>query len=307
MAANSSIEWTHHTFNPWWGCEKVSPGCAHCYAETGSKRFGFEVWGENAGRRFFKNPHWAEPLKWNRLALCAGERHRVFCGSYCDVCEDRPDLVEQRNRLIGLIEATPSLDWLLLTKRPENFGLFCGPLGWSGEWPRNVWAMTTCEDQERANKRIPELIKVNARIRGVSYEPALGPVRFHEWILPVCDGCGVKVNPRDTSCDKCGRSRKPTALDWIIVGGESGRGARPFNFYWARSTLRQCEAAGVACFVKQMGSNAHDAWLTNPKIFKDKKGSCPSEWPEDLRVREFPKEVGGRGERNHDIEQSQRP
>jgi len=119
MGKNSRIEWTNHTFNPWWGCTKVSAARKNCYAEAWSKRVGQSVWGPNANRRFFGDKHWAEPIKWHSEALAAGQRRRVFCASMADVFEDRRDLDEWREKLWALIDATPQLDWLLLTKRPE--------------------------------------------------------------------------------------------------------------------------------------------------------------------------------------------
>lgn len=117
MGADSKIQWTHHTFNPWWGCARVSPGCEHCYAERDAARWGTK-WGVNAERRFFGDKHWAEPLKWNRAAGKARETRRVFCASMADVFEDREDLAPHRARLYKLIESTPCLVWQLLTKRP---------------------------------------------------------------------------------------------------------------------------------------------------------------------------------------------
>ena len=120
MGANSKIEWTTHTFNPWWGCTKVSEACKHCYAEAWAKRVGQNVWGPKPERRLLSDNHWRQPLKWNRDAANAAERPRVFCASMADVFEDRDELIEHRDRLFDLIEATPKLDWLVLTKRPQN-------------------------------------------------------------------------------------------------------------------------------------------------------------------------------------------
>ena len=122
MGKTTGISWTDHTFNPWWGCVKVSPGCQRCYAETWDKAKGGGIshWGPTAPRRFFGDKHWAEPLAWNRAAERDGVRRRVLCGSMCDVFEHRPDLGDHRFCLYSLIEQTPMLDWLLLTKRPEN-------------------------------------------------------------------------------------------------------------------------------------------------------------------------------------------
>src|SRR5271165_362130 len=120
MGQNSSIEWTDHTFNPWWGCTKVSPACQNCYAELWAKRMGHQVWGNRTQRRFFTNNHWNEPLIWNHDARNTKRRRRVFCASMADVFERKRELNSWRERLWTLISATPCLDWLLLTKRPEN-------------------------------------------------------------------------------------------------------------------------------------------------------------------------------------------
>lgn len=288
MAENSAIAWTHHTFNPWWGCSRVSPGCEHCYAEQlATVRRKLPVWGVNADRKPMSEAYWRQPIKWNRDAKRAGERRRVFCASMADVFEvlrGQPGLTMAiaRLRLCSLIEQTPWLDWLLLTKRPENV-LKLVPWGCSGDakhlrpWPSNVWLGVTAEDQRRADERIPILLSIPARVRFVSYEPALGLVDFSE---------ALKSRTRAVH---------DPGVDWIIVGGESGSKARPFDLAWARSTVRQCHAAGVACFVKQMGSNTVRGPSGAPDDggdrfeWADPKGGDPSEWPEDLRVREFPR------------------
>ena len=246
MAANSGIEWTHHTFNPWWGCVKVSPACDHCYAETWAKRMGLNVWGKDSERRFFGLKHWMEPAKWNRAAEAAGERQRVFCGSMCDVMEDRPELVlgnadiySERKRLYDLIEATPGLDWLLLTKRPQNFRRFL-PAAWLENPRLNVWLMTTVESDDYL-WRIDELVKVPAAVRGISYEPALGPLNIARYLQP-------HWTPQ------AGADKGPW-LDWVIAGGESGPGARPANPEWFRSVRDQCADAGVAFLFKQWGEH----------------------------------------------------
>src|SRR4051812_9666266 len=114
MAKNSKIEWTHHTFNPWWGCDRVSPACKHCYAETWAHRLGFDLWAKDAPRRMLSDAYWRQPLTWNDEAQVTRSRARVFCASMADVFENRPDLNASRARLWSLIESTPNLDWLLL-------------------------------------------------------------------------------------------------------------------------------------------------------------------------------------------------
>lgn len=284
---DSKIEWTHHTFNPWWGCQRVSPGCENCYAETFSARLGRKLWGPGAMRKPASDSYWAQPLKWNSAALAASERHRVFCASMADVFEDRRELDAHRDRLWALIEATPALDWLLLTKRPENMPALA-PARWSKAWPSNVWAGTTVEDQRRAEDRIPILLAVPATVRFLSCEPLIGKVDLTK---VEDDELGAKWNALEMG------------IHWVIVGGESGHGARVFDLGWARSIVHQCKDAGVAVHVKQLGAAASDpengiagaalkisseaAQLVSLRL-RDRKGGDWSEWPEELRVRQYP-------------------
>ena len=120
MAENTSISWTHHSFNGWHGCQKISPACDNCYAAAQSHRYGHRVWGKDAPRRMLSDKNWNTPIKWNRDAMAAGERRRVFAFSMADVFEKRPDLVGPRERFWDLVLKTPHLDWLILTKRPQN-------------------------------------------------------------------------------------------------------------------------------------------------------------------------------------------
>ncbi len=229
VGKDSRIEWTHHTFNPWWGCVKVSEACKHCYAETWAKRVGQKVWGPTASRRFFGEAHWKEPFKWDREAGADGERRRVFCASMADVFEDRIDLADTRKRLWPLIEATPNLDWLLLTKRPENVRALAG---WDKTWPENVWLGTTVENQETAKLRIPEIAAIPAKVRFLSCEPLIGELKIRKW-LP--------------------------EIHWVIAGGESGPHARPSDPAWFRSLRDQCIAGGTAFHFKQWGNWAPEA------------------------------------------------
>jgi protein gp37 len=230
MGQNSEISWTHHTFNPWWGCVKVSAGCANCYAETFSNRYGMKVWGQDAERRFFGDKHWREPLKWNVSAIKAGERHRVFCASMSDVFERRDDVIPHRTRLFNLILNTPQLDWLLLTKRPENYA----EMWTETEWPkrlRNVWLGVTAEDHPNYVKRWPLLAKAPATVRFISYEPAMGPLIPTEAYV-----AGEPVYP-----------------DWLICGGESGPKARALHPEWAQRARDGCVRLGIAYHFKQWG------------------------------------------------------
>jgi len=229
MARNSSIEWTHHTFNPWWGCKKVSPACDNCYAESWAKRMGQQLWGASADRRFFSEAHWREPLRWNEEARAGRRRARVFCASMADVFERRAILNEERARLWQLIESTPHLDWLLLTKRPQHVQYM---VPWKEEWPRNVWVGTSVENQRIAEQRLPYLLSVPAKIRFLSCEPLLGPLDLRSWFHR--DG----YNP----------------IDWVIAGGESGHNSRPMHPDWPMTLLRQCQKAKVAFHFKQWGN-----------------------------------------------------
>jgi protein gp37 len=224
VGKNSKIEWTHHTFNPWWGCTRVSPACVNCYAESWAKRVGQDLWGPKASRRFFSDAHWREPLKWDAQAAAGGVRLRVFCASMADVFERRAELDPWRERLWALIAATPNLDWLLLTKRPE---LVADQVPWSDQWPTNVWLGTTTEDQEWADERLQHLASLPAAVRFVSAEPLVGPLDLTPWL--------------------------GSTLQWVITGGESGPKARPSSPAWFRALMAQCVSAGVPFHFKQWG------------------------------------------------------
>lgn len=228
MGKNSHIEWTHHTFNPWWGCKKVSPACDHCYAEVWAKRMGHTLWEKDSPRRFFSDAHWREPLKWNEEARQSGERHRVFCASMADVFEHRTDLNLERARLWELIDSTTYLDWLLLTKRPQNVRRIAP---WGANWPPNVWLGTSVENQTQAEKRLPYLLKNPAAVRFLSCEPLLGALDLGPWF----------------------RREGFYPVDWIIAGGESGAASRPMHPDWITSLLHQCQDSDVPFHFKQWG------------------------------------------------------
>jgi protein gp37 len=260
MAENSNIEWTDHTFNPWIGCTKVSPGCDHCYAETWDAR-GLQQkatrWGPHAARTRTSAANWRKPLAWSKAAQAAGKRARVFCASLADVFDNHASILpEWRAALWQLIAATPHLDWLLLTKRPQNIAKML-PEGWGGGWP-NVWLGTTVENQTEADRRIPHLLATPAAVRFLSCEPLLGPVDL-TWAFPdlrtaCCHKCGFRTNQVGGTCPNDGSPlRGDIGTDWVIVGGESGPNARPMHPDWARSLRDQCQAAGVAFHFKQWG------------------------------------------------------
>jgi protein gp37 len=252
MAENTRIEWAHHTFNPWVGCTRVSPGCDHCYAESWAKRTGQSgLWtGE---RRRTSPANWAKVIKWDRAAEAAGERHRVFCASLADVFDNQAEKT-WRDLLWNLIHQTKHLDWLLLTKRPQNIAKMLPP-DWGAGWP-NVWLGTTVENQDEADRRIPHLLAVPAVVRFLSCEPLLGPVDLYNGEPdPRLDGHKATQTFLGEWWEHGDNLRGPPrkGVDWVICGGESGPGARPMHQDWARSLRDQCLAAGVPFHFKQWG------------------------------------------------------
>ncbi len=286
MAENTKIEWATHTFNPWVGCTRISPACDHCYAAGWAKRTGQSHLWEGERRRTTAS-NWQQPRKWDRAAEAAGRRDRVFCASLADVFDNQvPN--EWRHDLWQIVARARHLDWMMLTKRPQNIAKMLpvldsrlpGYLPWNERWPwRNVWLGTTVEDRARL-RNIDHLRAVPAAVRFLSIEPLLED-------LGEIDLTGIHL---------------------VIVGGESGSGSRPMRIEWVRSIIAQCRAAGVACFVKQMGRAAvmdrSDAvqpvalgagWrAASPDAaeglvtFVDRAGGDPIEWPIDLRIREMP-------------------
>lgn len=279
MAENSGIAWTTHTFNPWVGCTKVSPGCDHCYAEAWDKRAGGPShWGPGAPRRRTTMQNWNKPLRWQkerRAALDRGERPepvRVFCASLADVFDNQvPN--EWRDDLWRLIAQCPDLCWILVTKRVGNVARMM-PIDW---FPANMILLSTIVDQAEADRDLPKLrfLKQQDVVRyiGVSYEPALGPVDWSAHLSGARD-----------------------ALDWIIVGGESSQSgslARDFPVNWAYRAIEAAAGTRCAVFVKQLGSSPKGLSPLDRVLLRDRAGADPNEWPADLRVRQFPV-MGGR-------------
>lgn len=282
MAENSKIEWTDHTFNPWEGCQKVSPGCDHCYAETRNARYGGGTapnWGPKAPRRKTSRANWRKPVKWNAAAAEAGEQRLVFCASLADVFDNAVPQ-EWREELWALIRATPNLTWQLLTKRQQNIEKML-PADWGDGYP-NVWLGTTVENQESADQRIPVLLAVPAVLRFLSCEPLLGPLDVYGGdadprLGGVVAGRGLSL----TQYWEADGSGPFPGIDWVICGGESGPGARPMHPDWARSLRDQCAAAGVPFFFKQWGD-----WHPFGEVLPDgttnliSKGKRSGEWHE---------------------------
>lgn len=301
MGTSTKIAWCDHTFNPWWGCTKVSPGCAHCYAEALDARYGGAHWGVGQPRRRTSDANWRLPLRWQRAAH-PGTRPRVFCASMADWLD--PEVpVDWLADLLDLIDATPHLRWMLLTKRPGRWQErmakvrrdfpFAFGAGWvAAEWlagspPANVAVGATVEDQRRAEERIPALLAIPARRRFLSCEPLLSPVDLR--------------HPDDDEID-VGSGVDGSGIHQVIIGGESGPDARPFDVLWAEGIIDQCQNAGVPVWVKQLGSrpllgdvgDPHGwptsagpvDWETGAIRLRDRAGADPSEWPEHLRVQE---------------------
>ena len=248
MSANTKIEWADHTFNPWIGCTKISPACDHCYAEADfAHRRKVVQWGAGQPRKRTAPSTWAQPLKWNREAERLGIRYRVFCASLADVFDNEVPQ-EWRDDLFMLIEQTPHLDWLMLTKRIGNVGnMLPVPFDFDRHYP-NVWLGATICSQAEADRDVPKLLRVPAAKRFLSIEPLLGSVDLklmqYEHSGEFAPDGREYVNTRRRS------------IHWVIVGGESGHGARPMHPDWARSLRDQCQAAGVPFLFKQ-----HGEWL----------------------------------------------
>lgn len=275
MSAYTKIEWCDHTFNSWIGCTKVSPACDHCYAEVSApSRTQGVIWGAGQPRKRTSMANWNLPVRWNAQAEAFqaehGRRQRVFCASLSDWLDNEVPIewfVDQ----VDVVRRTPNLDWLLLSKRIGNFGkrmnealvtfssvdrpeLHKFLARWlSGEEvPSHVRLGATICNQEEADRDIPKLLAVPARVRFLSMEPLLGPVDLTKIDLDIewFDSLEGYRYLKDSDYDVADGGR---GLDWVIVGGESGHKARPMHPDWARTLREQCAAAGVPFLFKQWG------------------------------------------------------
>ena len=231
MAENSTIVWTDNTFNPWIGCTKVSAACDNCYAEAWAGRFRPNSWGPKADRKLTKS--WGDPVKWNRMAQLNVHRQRVFCASLADVFDNHKSILpEWRQKLWSMIRDTPHLDWLLLTKRPQNIARFL-PENWAAGY-KNVWLGVTAENQKEADRRIPHLLSVPAAVRFLSCEPLLSDIDLR-WAA--------------------GGTLQLQELHWVIAGGESApdQKRREMDTGWVRNLRDQCIAADIPFVFKQWG------------------------------------------------------
>lgn len=344
MSDGTGIQWTDATWNPLRGCSRVSEGCRHCYAETVAKRFNgpgmpyeglVNAQGRWNGRVKVVEEHLLDPLRWKRP-------RRVFVNSMSDLFHESVS-DETINRIFAVMALSPQHTFQVLTKRPERMRAYMDVLSryptdhcWAhalrsfrvfvegdrlthADIPmKNVWLGVSVEDQASADVRIPLLLQTPAATRFLSVEPLLGPVTFRRRTLGIgadCDACqvrGVSVD-EDGCCQSCGTDALWHGLDWVIVGGESGHGARPCALEWIGGIVKQCRAAAVPVFVKQLGAYVvsteraaedrdelleidvtrkwpEERWLWRAGLM-DRKGGDMSEWPDDLRVREFPRKL----------------
>lgn len=285
MGESTGIAWTDHTANFWMGCQRVSPGCEHCYAEAlVTNRMGLKVWGPaSTTERKRTASAWKDVPRWDRAARRDGVRRKLFASSLADIFEDHPQVAPWRAEALALLGQCTNLDVQLLTKRPENI-LAMVPEHWRAAWPAHVWIGTTVEDQRRAEERIPHLLRVPARVRFLSCEPLLEGVDIAEWIEPQshcgrcieslsgivndpCPACGIgdlittwgyaqaerwQTGERYADTEQGERDRtEGCGISWVIAGCESGPGARPMDNGWARSLRDQCAEAAVPFFLKQ--------------------------------------------------------
>jgi protein gp37 len=294
VSSTTTIQWCDATVNFWEGCTKVSPGCAHCYAAARNVRFSRgENWGPGAPRRIINSAQ-ATLVALQRRAVKEERRLRVFPNSLSDWLDPEVHASELAV-MLDLMRRNEALDFLTLTKRPQLWRqrlqaahdavyYFHGALGaWISDWldgtpPKNVWVGTTVEDQVRAEERREALRAIPAAIRFASYEPALAPVNWSGWEF----------------------------INWLIMGGESGSGARPLDVEWLWETLFWCRGAGVAPFVKQLGARIHAQnvnamdWPEETEFREAGAGAASARvivadhgdsacFPAELQVREFPK------------------
>ena len=303
MTANSKIEWTDHTFNPWIGCQKVGPGCNHCYAEAQNARFGGDNWGPHAPRRRTSPKNWLEPLKWDKAAAAAGKPAFVFCASMADVFDNQADEAT-RAELWALMQDTPHLVWIIVTKRGANVASMIPDHWYKGEWPANIWLLYSICTQNEADRMVPLLLdqkaKYNIPVVGLSMEPMLEAVDITPYLyIYTKDDDAVLMTeekPGDplpelpyhhpATTDKSDITTP--RLDWIIVGGESGRDARPMHPDWTRSLRDQCQDADAPFFFKQWGNCLPFDWSigdTGPRstgwVWDYDEGNCNVD-PDDL-------------------------
>jgi protein gp37 len=262
MAKNTRIAWTDDTYNLWWGCTPRGPGCANCYASALAKRYGHDVWGAKSPRRILSERHARDLDQYQRLAVEQGASRRVFVGSMMDLAEERPDTAPLVREFLASVERYPALDFLILTKRPEHYRAIFRDAWPSGRAPANVWIGATVVLQSEADRTAPILAELalewGASAAFLSIEPQLESLRIPAWTMG------------------------PGGITWLITGGESGGRVRPYDDRWAAEIIADARGAGIAPFVKQLGT----VWARAHGLRG--KADDPSKWPEELRVQEFP-------------------
>ena len=284
---NSKIPWCDHSFSPWIGCAKCSPGCDNCYAELShGQRYKMAEWGHGKERKRTSESNWKQPLAWNKKAKASSERKLVFTGSLCDIFDhEAPD--EWRDDLFHLIGETPYLTWLILTKRPELLCLYRRKHYYT-KWQKNIWYGVTACSQKEANRKIPYLLAIKKGTEAAKYptpvcfvsiEPILEAIDLHRFEYHRCNEC-LTIQPShcfnfanadagDCSiyCPECGADEEGVGdmeipgLDWVIAGAETGPNARPANLDWFRSLRDQCRDADVPFFLKQVSANKNNHTL----------------------------------------------
>lgn len=269
MAEITGIAWTDSTYNPWIGCTKVGPGCDHCYAEGVSKRMNVE-WGAGAERRRTSLATRNAPMKWERLSgkfyAEHGRRRRVFCASLADVFDNEVSQ-DWRYEALDMMDATPNLNWQICTKRVSNIPKMVSHHWMVGMWPANVGILITTVTADEVRRDVPRLLDLKRTLGipwvGLSMEPLLEDVS--EAMLDV----------------------ELEHVDWVILGGESGPKARVCHHLWLLQALSNAQVAGVSVFVKQLGSNCWRGGIP-VETPHSKSGADMRDWPDYLRVQEFP-------------------
>lgn len=287
MGEHTAISWTNHTFNPWIGCTKVSPGCANCYAEKQNERHKWTCgWGPGEERHITSASSWNAIAKWAKTARATGKREKVFCASLADIFDHEAPVFARRALWHLLTLTSDALDFQIVTKRPQRIEQVMKEDDLAHDFflAHNVWLIASTENQEWFDKRVPYLLRVPAAVHGVSAEPLLGAIDGSKYLrktlCQVCNGtASVPVEGNgDTPCPAClnsnnGRGNAPS-LNWVIVGGESQVGARPMPPDAARRVRDQCVEYGVAFFffkqhgefVEVAGNDVVDADKQRPPI-----------------------------------------
>lgn len=249
MAEKTGITWCDHTINWWWGCTEVTDECDQCYAREWAKRLRGMDWGSGATRIKTKSAP-SDLRKWDRMAREAGVVRRVFAHSMSDAFDlEVPE--EWRQEAFAAWRATTNLWFLVLTKRPAVPNRYNYPA-------EKVWLGTSI-GQEKNLVMADRIIEAPAKLHWISYEPAIGNLPIH---------------------------KLPKEIKWVVIGGESGSNARPFELEWAFDTLQACREFGISLFVKQLG--ARPTWKGSKFDTSDSHGKILTEWPDELRVQEFP-------------------